>query len=290
MPATPFVLSAFGDEISPDPNEQFEVLARCGVKHLELRSIHRTNVLDLADQQLAELKKGMLDHGFQLSAIGSPIGKVKIDDPWPAHWQRFLRAIEVAHFLATPRIRIFSFYPAQEGESWDRHRSTVIERLQQMTERAARDNVFLWHENEHRIYGEDPARVVDLMRTINHPHLRAVYDAANYVLGGFDPWQAWLLTKPWTVHFHIKDWNRGEPHGVPAGQGQGRLAEVLADAWQSGYQGFATLEPHLQGGGPTGGFTGPERFPMAVEALNGLLLEIAKKTNQLKSIPLTKPS
>ena len=126
------------------------------------------------------------------------------------------------------------------------------------------------HENEHNIYGDDPRRVVDLFQTVNSPHLRGVYDAANYVFGGFDPWQGWQMTKPWTAHFHIKDWIAGEKHGCLAGEGQGRIPEVIADVAQS-YDGFATLEPHLLGGGPTGGVTGPELFPKAVAAFRSIL-------------------
>jgi hypothetical protein len=37
------------------------------------------------------------------------------------------------------------------------------------------------------------------------------------------------------------------------------------------YDGFAVLEPHLLGGGPTGGVTGPELFPKAVAAFRGIL-------------------
>ena len=51
-----FTLSAFADEISPDPQEQIDVLTPCGVKHIELRSILKTNVLDLTDLQVQELK------------------------------------------------------------------------------------------------------------------------------------------------------------------------------------------------------------------------------------------
>ena len=45
----------------------------------------------------------------------------------------------------------------------------------------------------------------------------------------------------------------------------------MADAVARGFDGFATLEPHLLGGGPTGGVTGPELFPKAVEAFRKVL-------------------
>ena len=40
------------------------------------------------------------------------------------------------------------------------------------------------------------------------------------------------------------------------------------------YDGFATLEPHLLGGGPTGGVTGPELFPRAVAAYTNVLDQV----------------
>ncbi len=46
---------------------------------------------------------------------------------------------------------------------------------------------------------------------------------------------------------------------------------MIAEAVASGYDGFATLEPHLLGGGPTGGVTGPELFPKAVAAFKSIL-------------------
>src|SRR5262249_6651094 len=99
----------------------------------------------------------------------------------------------------------------------------------------------------------------------------AVYDPANYVYCGFDPWDAWQRTRQWTVHLHIKDWVRGEERGRVAGEGQGRIPDVLADAAPAGDGGLATPQAHLLGGGPTGGVTGPELFPGAVAALKKLL-------------------
>src|SRR5947209_12782860 len=246
-----FRISAFADEIDPDPQRQIEVLEQCGIRHIELRSILKTNVLDLTDLQVAELKALLDRHGFQLSAIGSPIGKIKIDTPFPPHLARFKRAIELCKVFGSRNIRIFSYY-LTEGGDWEDWRREVLDRMWEKVKLAQQAGVRLVHENEHGIYGDDPERVKDLMETVNEQvdgqPLAAVYDPANYVVDGFDPWQAWQLTKAYTVHFHIKDWVHGEKHGVVAGEGQGRIADVMADAVQSGYDGFATLEPHLLGG------------------------------------------
>jgi sugar phosphate isomerase/epimerase len=269
-----FHLSAFADEISPDPQEQIDVLKKCGIRRIELRSVLKTNVLDLTDLQVSELKSLLDRHGFALSAIGSPIGKVKIDTPFEPHLQRFQRAIDLCKVFNTPNIRVFSYYLTDDGE-WDDWRRDVMDRMWEKARRASKAGVRLLHENEHKIYGDSPARVKDLMETVrgevDENAFAAVYDPANYVFCGYDPWEGWQSTKEWTAHFHIKDWEAGEQHGRVAGEGQGRIPEVMAEAVARGYDGFATLEPHLLGGGPTGGVTGPELFPRAAAAFKAIL-------------------
>jgi sugar phosphate isomerase/epimerase len=137
--------------------------------------------------------------------------------------------------------------------------------------RAEKAGVRLLHENEHRIFGDSPARASELLYGLPSEAFRAIYDPANYVFCGYDPWEGWEMTKGFTVHFHIKDWVAGEQHGRVAGEGQGRIRDVMAEAAVQGYDGFGTLEPHLLGGGPTGGVTGPELFPRAVAAFKGIL-------------------
>src|ERR1051326_9506571 len=98
-----FHLSAFADEISPNPEEQVDMLRPCSIRHLELRSVDKTNVLDLTDVQVRELKALLDRNGITLSAIGSPIGKVKINEPFAPHLKRFERAIELAKVFGTRR-------------------------------------------------------------------------------------------------------------------------------------------------------------------------------------------
>src|SRR3954453_187515 len=145
-----FTLSAFADEISPDPQEQIDVLARCGVRHIELRSILQTNVLDLSDLQVRELKALLDRRGFPLSAIGSPIGKVRIDQPYEPHRQRFRRALELCGVFDTPNVRVFSYYKPQE-DSWEKWRPEVLARMEDKVRLAEAAGVRLLHENEHNI-------------------------------------------------------------------------------------------------------------------------------------------
>jgi 3-dehydroshikimate dehydratase len=270
-----FTISAFADEISPDPQQQIDVLKACGVRHIEFRSILGTNVLALSDLQVREFKALLDANGFRLSAIGSPIGKIRIDEPFEPHLEKFKRAIELCRLFETPNIRVFSYYPPEGTVDWPKWRGEVMSRLTRQCELAAAAGVRLVHENEHRIYGDSPDRVVDLLETLGKKFFPktfgAVYDAANYVFCGYDPWEGWQRTKEWTVHFHIKDWIAGAKHGSIPGEGQGRIPESIADAVRRGYDGFATMEPHLLGGGPTGGVTGPELFPKAIAAFKRIL-------------------
>src|SRR5262245_5400588 len=143
-----FTLSAFADEVSPDPLEQTDWLRRCGVKHIELRSILQTNVLGLRDLQVSELKSLLDKRGLRLSAIGWPIGKTKIDQPFDEVLKKLDRAIELCRTFDTTNIRIFSYY-LPDGGNWDDWRGEVLDRMKRKAEVAEKAGVRLLHENEH---------------------------------------------------------------------------------------------------------------------------------------------
>ena len=265
-------LAAFADEISPDLDEQIRVCKANAVTHFELRGVAGKNVLDFDQTLRQEIKSKLAANGMGVISIGSPIGKVAIDRPWGEHFERFKIAVELAEFFQSPFIRVFSYYPAGgEGSGpVEPHRAEVLERFHQKIDYIKSRPVTLVHENEKGIFGDIGRRCADLMRSIDSPRLRMAFDFANFVQCGEDPQHNWPMLKAYTAHIHIKDARRSDGKVVPAGQGDGGIAPILADAYAGGYRGFLSLEPHLKVAGHSHGETGAELFKVAADALKDL--------------------
>src|SRR4029453_5834417 len=150
---TMWTLSGFIDEISDDFSEQCKVAAGLGLRHVEVRSAWGINILDLNDAQLATVRETLADQGLKVSSIGSPIGKISIDDDFPPHLERMRHAVEVAKTLEAPQIKIFSFF-IPGGTDPDSRRDEVLSRMSALAEVAAGADVILTHENEKEIYGD----------------------------------------------------------------------------------------------------------------------------------------
>jgi sugar phosphate isomerase/epimerase len=269
-----WTLTGFADEISPNLDEQLDTLARESISYMELRSVWNTNVLDLTDEELDEVRSAVSARGISVSSIGSPIGKVPITDPFGQHLERFRRALHVASVMQAPYVRVFSFFIPQ-GRDPSFYREEVLERVGALAEEAGSAGVTLLHENEKEIYGDVPDRCVDLLTGVDSPALRAAWDAANYVqcgvrypfTEGFDPMRSYI------EYVHVKDALADTGKVVPAGQGQGQIPETLSALHDSGFDGFFSLEPHLASSETYSGFSGPGLFRKAARVFKDLLAQ-----------------
>lgn len=272
-----WTLSGFGDEIDPDPKIQAAVLLALGASHIEVRSAWGTNVADLNDAQVAELKSILDTSGMKVSALGSPIGKVDIGLPPEHEVRRLRRVIEIAKALGTQYIRMFSFfYP--ENQTPEDVRDAVMERLVLLAKEAQSSGVILIHENEKDIYGDTPERVLDLLETVNSPALKAAWDNANFVQVGVKPFtDAYAILRPHLVYLQVKDAMAATGQVVPTGEGDGQLVETLTALSQDGYTGFASLEPHLAAYNNLGGFSGAASFGEAARAFRAVAESVGVK-------------
>ena len=276
-----FIVSGFADEIDEKVKVQFEHLNKLGISYFEPRGINGTNISEINDEQLKELKADMEKYGIKVSSIGSPIGKIGIKEDFDKHLEKLARVIEIAKALGTKYIRIFSFFIPQ-GENPADYRDEVMSRMKKMCELAEKEGVMLLHENEKDIYGDKPERCLDIFETVKSPALKGVFDPANFVQCGVKVYpEAFKMLKDHIVYMHIKDaLVNGEV--VPAGYGIGGVEEIIKELDTDGYEGFLSLEPHL------GSFRGlenletgdemlklpestPEKFTMAYQSLQDIL-------------------
>ena len=132
---------------------------------------------------------------------------------------------------------------------------------------AADRGVTLFLENEKGIYGDTAARVLEILESVNSPALAHAFDPANYCEVGQSIDEAWPLLRKRTAHIHVKDYDPALKKNVPAGKGEGQIPRIIAEAVADGFTGFCTLEPHLVVAEAMYGFTGPERFGEAAQAL-----------------------
>ena len=241
-----WTLSGFADEIDPDFETQCAHVAGLGLTAIELRSAWGVNSLLLDDDQRAEAKRILAEHGLTVSSIGSPVGKIRITEDFEPHLDWMRRALDVAAYFGAPYIRMFSFF-IDEGDDPDRHRDEVLRRMKALVELAHGHDVTLLHENEKEIYGDIPRRCLDLVTTIDDPQFRLTWDPANFVQVGvaapFDEGYADL--RPHVVYLQIKDALLADASVVPAGEGDGQVRETIRALKAVGFDGYCSLEPHL---------------------------------------------
>lgn len=238
------ILSAFADEYADSFEEQLAGLCKLGISHIEIRHVNKKNISKLTKEEVLEVKELLDRYGIKVSAIGSPLGKIKLDGDMDAHIETAKRVFEYANILGAKFVRMFSFY-APAGKDVTDMKDEVFSALTRMLDAAREYGVILCHENEAKIYGDIPARCLELLDTF--PDLMCVFDMGNYVLEGVDPYpEAYRLQKDRIAYFHIKD-ALAAGAIVPPGCGEAKIAQILAEHKEyADCDFFVSLEPHLE--------------------------------------------
>jgi sugar phosphate isomerase/epimerase len=266
-----WTLSGFIDEISDDFSLQCKVAAGLGLRYVEVRSAWGINILDLDSGQLDAVRETLAANDLKVSSIGSPIGKIKIDDEFPPHLERMQHAVEVAKTLEAPYIRLFSFF-IPEGTDPDSRRDEVLTRMSALADAAVDSDVILVHENEKDIYGDIPRRCLDIVTSVSSPKLQLAWDPANFVQVGVRPYtEGYAMLRPHLAYVQIKDALLADASVVVAGAGDGEVRETVRALRADGFDGFFSLEPHLGKYTAFGALSGPELFTKAWEAFTEIL-------------------
>ncbi len=282
-----FTLSGFSDEISPDFKEQLKQINNLGIGYIEIRGVNGRNITEHSIEEVKELKRQLDEADIKVSAIGSPLGKINIDDSFEPHFKLFKHTVEIAKVLETKYIRLFSFF--LDTAKVEEYRAEVMRRIKEFCNYVKGSDIVLLHENEKGIYGDTAERCLEIFKTMNSRNFKLIFDPANFVQCSVETFpHAFNMLKNFVVYMHIKDARKEDGEVVPSGYGDGHIQEILARLHKRGYEGFLSLEPHL---GHFEGFDDLEgensldfkeesdvsKFKLATDSLRDIIAEVTNE-------------
>ncbi len=304
------LLSGFADEAAGDKTieQQFSAFAAMGLRYFSIRFVDAgngvKNVMQLTTAELETVLNGMQEYGLEVSSLGSPLGKVKlndVEDGTSNSWRPFdeylqvevQRACELTNALGAKLIRGFSFYQPR-GDAPDAYIEQAVNRLGQIADVCDRAGLTFGLEVEANLIGQNGDILAEIHRRVANPALVLIFDGGNLVTQGFtaeEIFNQYIVMKPGLGWIHIKDFKNPDgcqrttrvdeealKHFVPAELGDSGHARILDDLAgfipelvvrlkKRGVDGvFADLEPHVKGGGQFGGFSGPDGFGVALRS------------------------
>ncbi|MCG7339616.1 sugar phosphate isomerase/epimerase [Staphylococcus sp. ACRSN] len=240
-------ISGFSDEIASDFTTQLKTVKQLGMNYISLRAIDGKNISQFTVNTVKEQVIPKLQQWeIAVSSIGSPIGKIYIDDESAFQQQITIlnELCEIAKILDCKYIRIFSFYIPKD-ENFDNYKIQVVNKLRQFAEIAKAHNIILLHENEKDIFGDIGRRCKTILDEVSSRHFKAIFDFANFVQCAENPQECYELLAPYVEYIHIKDAVYKDNVNVICGNGDGEIQSILKQFFKNGYSGFLTLEPHL---------------------------------------------
>jgi sugar phosphate isomerase/epimerase len=287
-------LGIITDELTEDFEKALEFISSQSLAYCEVRELWQKNVLKLSQEELERARHLIEKYRLKVSEIASPIFKYHLPgmpSPHP-NWSDTFRAadltdkdtenllqhvFQLAPFFGTAKVRVFSYWRVEEPEKAYPY---VRERLAKAAALAAQHNITLLLENEHDCNVGTGKELGRILREINSPNLRGMWDPCNAVRLGEVPYpDGYRQVRGLFLHMHIKDIRKdpttGELQYVPVGEGMIDFRGQFAALRDDGYDGTMSLETaYLR---PDG-----NKMESTRESLEGLL-KVLKSVDAKKS-------
>ncbi len=262
-----FRLAAITDEFSPDIETAARAMREAGLEGAELRMLFGKNVVDLTDAELDRALAIVRAERLEVISIASPLLKCVLPGA-PEVDERFQkdmfaaslgfddqprvarRTFEIARRCGAKVIRVFSYWRTVRPQEI---RERIATALNDLAAEAAPHGVTIALENEHACNIATGTEVAQALGPSSHPNLKVVWDPANALVAGEEPFPAGYgkIPRGLIAHVHAKDCRivNGAPQWLELGEGvvdwKGQFAALARD----GYNGWVSLETHWPGPG-----------------------------------------
>jgi sugar phosphate isomerase/epimerase len=254
-------LMGIGDEAGSQLDSQIAATKALGWKFIEMRGVEvpgfpKANFHEIPDAAFDLACAKLKENGLGVYCFGSTIMNwaKTVETPFDVTLDEVKRAIPRMQKLGTKFVRVMSFKPKDDEGATP---AVVIERVREVTKMFLDAGLQPVHENCMNYGGMSWQHALELVEKV--PGLKWVFDTANPIFNADrrgpapwkkqDPWEFWTHLRDHTVHIHIKDatWNPAKndaDYNWP-GEGQGRVHDILKDAFARGYDAGISIEPHM---------------------------------------------
>jgi sugar phosphate isomerase/epimerase len=264
-------ISLVTDEVSADLETAIELGLEWGVGAFELRGIGGQRVPHFSDyqkQRVLELKEA---YGIQMAAISPGLFKIPyppkkrqqfslqvIDSTYYDQWQAARRlldyhikellpaSIEYAKQVGARQIIAFSFERGNQPPGLPP--DEILEIFRMAAKQVAQAGLQLAIEVENNFWADTGERTAAIMRSVGEAGLGVNWDPGNAFEAGDMPFpNGYQAIRQYVQHVHFKDAVR-RPDGTCyyACEGDIDWAGQIRALHEDGYQGFVSVEPHLQ--------------------------------------------
>lgn len=275
-------LGVITDEVSGNLVEALDWMKAEGLHYAEIRMVDGVNISNVNDEQAKRIVRETEQRGIAVSAVSSPLFKCALDpsrevasgdtfgqeeESVEEHFRKLARTIDIAKQLNTRNIRIFSFWREKEPA---RYEVEIAAHLRRAAAVAEKEGMLLLLENEMSCNGGTAAEVARLVRRVDSPGLRALWDPGNEQHGTRIAYpDGYREVKELLAHVHLKDArvDDGRRRCVPIGRGHVAYLEQIRALEADGYRGPYILETHYV---PEGG-TKMDGTKQSLEGLRALL-------------------
>lgn len=267
------------DQISQDFQLACSIISEEGITNVEIHSLWGKTIELLDDDQLKKAKSFLDFYDLKVVTLGTTfflMTPLYADDilkdfnpkfniiraDYDSHLETLRRTIKIAKMLECSRLRIFPFYaPVNRlilGTPKDIE--AMCERLLPAVRLAQEAGITLLLENCYHSHLQKGLMTLELVRAIDSPHLKLLYNPANsyraskeripFAYRDATPVEELKVILPWVEHLHIKDYhyveglNQPYQH-APLGKGEVPYPEMLDILKEAGYQGSLSCEPEV---------------------------------------------
>jgi len=259
-----FKLGIITDELTGQLDEALDFISSYHLQWCELREIWGKNIMNASRDELDRARDLIAYHGIRVSEIASPLFKWNCPqvpakagekrDTFSASFteedaDKLLdQSFELARFFGTHMVRIFTYWRVDDPAKAYPY---VRDRMAKAAEVAARNKIVLNIENEHSCNVGTGKELGRVLRDVNSPSLRGVWDPANATMLGEVPYPGgYEAVKGLFPHMHVKDSRKSATTGnlewAPVGGGivdfKGQFQALLRDR----YEGTISLETHYR--------------------------------------------